>query len=107
MAIPISALAKTGASLIPSPTNNTLPFPTFLFKTSSNLFTLSLGNNSEYTSSIPISFATFSATSLLSPVSITVFLIPAFFNSTIASFTFSFISSEIIIFPLYSELIAI
>ena len=46
IAIPISALARTGASLIPSPTNKTFPFADFLFSISSTLLTLSLGNNS-------------------------------------------------------------
>ena len=47
MAIPMSALARTGASLMPSPTNTSLPFDdldAMIFSTSS---TLSPGSSSE------------------------------------------------------------
>ena len=44
IAIPMSALVKTGASLMPSPANITLPLEFVI--SSSNLFTLSSGKSS-------------------------------------------------------------
>ena len=84
MAIPTSALASTGASLIPSPTNKSLPFSDFAamsFSTSSTLFS---GSSSACTSSKPSALPTRSATALLSPVSITV-LMPLAFKPRIAA----------------------
>ena len=99
IAIPISASASTGASFIPSPTNTSFPFSVFVFINSSTFSTFPSGNSSVYTSSSPSSFPTVSPTSFLSPVSITVFLIPFFFNSCIAIFESSFILSAIRIYP--------
>ena len=95
MAIPISALVRTGASLIPSPTNASFSLPDFAARSSSTFVTLSPGSNSLYISSIPRLPATSSATRFASPVNITVFFTPAFFNSASASFACGFITSEI------------
>ena len=87
--IPTSALAKTGESFIPSPTNATFDFSSFLFIISSNALYLSCGNISDFIFCIPISFPVFSAICLLSPVNIFV-LIPSAFSSFIVSTTPSF-----------------
>ena len=106
MAIPISALASTGASFTPSPTKASLPFLLDAFKSFSTSLTFPNGSNSEWTSSILTFSPTFSAVFLLSPVSITVFLTPAFFRFIKASTAFSLILSEITILPLNSPFIA-
>ena len=106
IAIPISARVNTGASLIPSPTKASLSFSAFVESSSSTFDTLSAGSNSLYTSSIPSDCATWSATRFASPVSITVFSTPAFFNSAITSFECGFNISEITICPAYSPSIA-
>ena len=95
IAIPISALESTGASLIPSPTKASFSLLPFLASSSSTFATLSPGKSSLYTSSIPSSAATESATVLESPVSIIVPFIPAFFNAFIAAGEVGFILSEI------------
>ena len=95
IAAPTSAPASTGASLIPSPTNITAPWLSLIFFNSDNL---SCGSNFACTSSIPVSFATASALSCASPVSIAV-MIPCFFTAAIASFASSFTVSEITMFP--------
>ena len=46
IAIPMSARANTGASLIPSPTKASLPFVDFCENNSSSFSTLSAGNSS-------------------------------------------------------------
>ena len=99
MAIPISARESTGASLMPSPTNASFPFPVFFFSSSSTSDTLSAGRSSACTSSMPRSSATCSATFLESPVSMTVFSTPAFFRAMTASFAWGFSISEITICP--------
>ena len=99
MAIPISALERTGASLIPSPTKASFPLSIFCSRSSSTLATLSPGRSSAYTSSIPRSAATCSATFRESPVSMTVFSIPAERSARIASFACGFSTSEITICP--------
>ena len=86
IAIPISALESTGASLIPSPTNASFFFDFLCSNSSSTLETLSAGSNSLYTASIFNSLATASATFFASPVSITVLRTPAFLSSSIACF---------------------
>ena len=101
MAIPISALDNTGASLIPSPTNASFSFSDFCSRSSSTFATLSAGRSSLYTSPIPNSSATLSATRFISPVSITVLVMPAFFRSLTASFACGFNLSEIRICPAY------
>ena len=107
IAIPMSASVKTGASFIPSPTNASFPFGDFVFSNSSTFCTLSVGNNSVYTLSIPTSFATLSPTSFLSPVNIIVCFISFFFSSSIVCFASSFILSAIKIYPVYFPFIAI
>ena len=72
-----------------------------MFNNSSTFATLSAGNNSEYILSILISFATLSAASFLSPVSITILLTPSFLSISIAFLLSSFISSVIAILPIY------
>ena len=90
--IPISALAKTGLSLIPSPTYATFFSVILLSNTFSNSLYLSCGSISDFTSSMFTSFAIRVATSFLSPVSIFVF-IPNSFNCLIVSLASDFISS--------------
>ena len=46
MAIPMSAIASTGASFIPSPTNANFPFSEHVFSNSSTFSTLPSGNSS-------------------------------------------------------------
>ncbi|MNI52498.1 hypothetical protein D3C73_1072880 [compost metagenome] len=71
IAIPISALAKAGASFIPSPTIATFK-PLFCsLSTSCALFS---GKTSAITVSIPTCFAIASAVFLLSPVNIATFI---------------------------------
>ena len=107
IAIPISANVSTGASFIPSPTNASFPFSVFVFSNSSTFSTFPSGSNSVYTLSNPISFATYSPTSFLSPVSITVCFMLFFFNSSIVFLASSFILSDINIYPENFWLIAI
>ena len=49
IAIPISVLERTGATLIPTPTKANYYLLLFRFNNSSTLVTLSSGNNSLYT----------------------------------------------------------
>ena len=106
MAIPISARDSTGASLMPSPTKASLPRDLFCSKSSSTIRTLSAGISSLRTSSIPNSLATCSATLRLSPESMTVFWIPAFFTARMVSLAWALIRSEMTMWPWYSPLIA-
>ena len=94
MAIPISALVRAGASLIPSPTMATLPF-SFSFR-----ITLSLpsGRTPAMTSSTPASFPTVFAVRSLSPVSMTTW-IPMFWSSRIACGLSSLIISATAMMP--------
>ena len=98
IAIPISLLARTGASLIPSPTKATTWSLPINF---SNCVTLSCGNKSLYTWSIPILEAISRATVEWSPVSITVFETCAFFKSWIPGIVDSLITSATTICPKY------
>ena len=101
--IPTSALASTGESFIPSPTNATLPFSSLYFSNSfSNSEYFSFGSISYLTSFIPSSLPISRAVSLVSPVNIFV-IIPLAFNSCIASFVPCFISSFSIIAPISSS----
>ena len=77
IAIPTSALASTGASFMPSPTNASVAPAGFSERNCSTAETLSCGNNSERYSSIPRRDAISAATSSLSPVSITTRETPA------------------------------
>ena len=107
IAIPISARDSTGASFIPSPTKATASLLDDLEAISSSILsTLSPGRSSLYTSSIPMLFATSFAVVLLSPVSITVFLMPSAFSFDIASIVSSFTRSETTIYPAYLPSIA-
>mmetsp|Transcript_18096 Transcript_18096/g.39922 ORF Transcript_18096/g.39922 Transcript_18096/m.39922 type:complete len:251 (+) Transcript_18096:415-1167(+) len=72
IAIPTSAAARAGASLIPSPTIPTPPFPAPAFS-SWTMSTFIPGNKDALASSIPTAEATAAAAPLLSPVSITSF----------------------------------
>ncbi len=107
IATPMSALAKTGASLIPSPTKTSFPLGLFSSKSLSTRSTLSLGRSSKCTSSTPSFAATSLAVASWSPVSITVFLIPFSLRLAIAVAASSFISSAISIYPAYPSSIAI
>ena len=81
---PILAVAKLGASLIPSPTIITV-CPSFINFLISSVF--SAGKTPATTSLIPTSSATFLLVITLSPVNI-ITLFPAFFNLQITSFIF-------------------
>ena len=85
IAIPMSARVNTGASFMPSPTKARFSFSDFMERSFSTSDTLSPGSNSLCTSSTPRSAATCLATLSASPVSMIVFLTPAFFSSAIAS----------------------
>ena len=98
IAMPISALASTGASLMPSPTKATLSFGDFFEAIISSTFaTLSAGSSSACTSSTESFEATWSAAAFASPVSITVFVTPFFLSSRIACAECSLMTSEITI----------
>ena len=99
IAIPISALESTGASLIPSPTKASFSFAVFFARSSSTFVTLSAGRSSLYTRSTPSSPATCCATLSISPVSMTVSLMPCFLRFAIASFDVGFGTSAIRICP--------
>ena len=101
IAIPISALESTGASLIPSPTNASTSFLSLLPRSFSTSSTLSAGRSSLLTTSMPSSLPTASATFLASPVSITTLLTPAFFNDLTACADVGLTTSDIIIQPAY------
>ena len=103
MAMPMSALASTGASLIPSPTKAKV-FPGCLRPSnSSTLATLSPGSRLPYTWVIPSFSATAFPTSSLSPVSITKFTTPFFVKFFKASGTSSRTASEMTIAPKYPD----
>ena len=99
IAMPTSALASTGASLIPSPTNTSLPFSLFSFSKSSTQSTLSAGRSSVYARSRPRRPATFLPTASASPVSMTVLRIPEDLRFLIAAAASALISSSITIQP--------
>ena len=102
IAIPTSDLANAGESFIPSPTKATLAtFTGFPFCKFDTICSLCCGKTSEYTFFIPTCFAISFATTLLSPVIITV-LIPNEFNNVIAFFESSFIVSATAINPISS-----
>ena len=102
MAIPTSALARTGASLIPSPVNASfLPSGTAETNLSTSA-TLPSGSRPALYSSTPVLAATSAATSFLSPVSITVFLTPLDFSAMTAAAASSLILSETTMCPAYS-----
>ncbi|MNJ57131.1 hypothetical protein D3C77_527090 [compost metagenome] len=95
MATPTSALAKTGVSLIPSPTNaifSLLDFWRSIFSSSS---TLCCGSSSDRTSSTPSFLPTASPTALISPVNMKTFFTPRFFSEWIACAESSLTSSAI------------
>ena len=106
MAMPMSARVSTGASLMPSPTNASLPFPAPLSCVSSRSFstsaTLSWGRSCARNSSMPSSFATAAATSARSPVSMTVFFTPAARKAATASAASGFTTSAMTMCPMYS-----
>ena len=101
MAIPISALESTGASLIPSPTNASFSFSPLAAMSFSTSSTLSPGRSSLLTSSTPSSLPTASATFFASPVSITTFSTPAALRPRMASFAFGLTTSDMRIYPAY------
>ncbi len=89
MAMPTSAAARAGASLIPSPIMATLWPPAF---SSRIFFSLSWGRTSATTSAMPSCLRTASAVLLLSPVSITTRM-PIFWNFRMATSEEGLISS--------------
>ena len=98
MAIPTSALASEGASLIPSPMNTVVPFDSVMI--SSSFEVLSAGRSSDSKRSSPNSFDIDSATDLPSPVSMQA-LNPIPFSLSTASRDSSFRESEISMWPAY------
>ncbi len=94
IAIPISALVKAGASLIPSPTITT--FPCFFRERMARSFPS--GSTPAITSSTPARFAIAFAVRSLSPVSITT-RIPICFNSSTAILLSSFKTSATAMIP--------
>ena len=106
MAMPMSALDSTGASLMPSPTKASFSFSGFSSSRRSTWATLSPGSSSAQTSSTFNSFATCCATRLASPVSITVFFTPAAFSASMAAGEVGLIRSEITMCPAYSPAMA-
>ena len=99
MAMPISALDSTGASLMPSPTKASFPLPDRASSSFSTWATLSAGSSSLNTWSIPKSEATCSATALASPVSITVLSTPAERRAEMACLEPGFTTSETTMCP--------
>ena len=99
IAIPTSARAKTGASLMPSPIKAKVCFSSVDLSNASTFSTLSPGNNSLHTSSTPNCFPTASPTDFLSPVNITTSFTPAAFISSIAALASGLISSEMRMVP--------
>ena len=93
MAMPTSARARQGASLIPSPINTSLP------AICSSCSSFSWGKSWAWYSSRFNSFATDAATASLSPVSITVFCTPSAFSSRRAAAASAFTLSAIRIEP--------
>ena len=106
IAIPTSALASTGASFIPSPTNITDLFVTLLLTISSSFATLSVGSSCVYILSIPILLATSFVGFSWSPVSIIIFF-TSFFFFHIAFSVSGFSSSDSVIYPTNSPFFAI
>ena len=106
IAIPTSARANTGASLIPSPTKAIVSSVFFSLMRRSMWLTLSAGSNSAKYSVTLVCSATCSTTSLLSPLNITVLLTPNCFKASIAFTASAFSWSEITIWPAYSPSIA-
>ena len=105
IATPISALERTGASLIPSPTNARFSFAPFSPRSLSTCATLSAGRSSLCISSRPSSVPTRCAVLAVSPVSITVFMPPAL-RPAIASFDVGLTTSDMVIQPAYTPSIA-
>ena len=97
IAMPTSARANTGASLIPSPTKAIVSSAFFSAMRRSTCFTLSVGSSSAWYSVTFVCSATCSTTSLLSPLSITVLLTPNCFRDSIAFTASAFNWSEITI----------
>ncbi len=100
IATPISALAKAGASFMPSPTNTTLPLEVLFPWAASTMATFWWGRSSACTSSILRAFAASSAALWLSPVSIIVLLTPSALRSLMAAAASSFISSDTTTLPI-------
>ena len=102
MAIPTSARASTGASLMPSPTKTVFSLSVSVFKMFSIMLTLSAGRSSEWHSSMHSFCATSSPTSRRSPVSMTVFFTPSSFREPMASCESSLMMSATTIWPTYT-----
>ncbi|MPN46601.1 hypothetical protein SDC9_194192 [bioreactor metagenome] len=99
IAIPISALARTGASLMPSPTKASFLSDGFSLSSASSFSTFWSGSSCVYTSSKPSFFAIASPIPALSPVSMTVLRIPLAFSPLIAVELSCLISSAMTIVP--------
>ena len=94
MAIPTSALANTGASLMPSPTKASEAFSSRRSRSCCMQSTFSSGSNCVWHSSMPSCRATSSPTSFRSPVSNTVWATPICRRLSTASLASSFTLSE-------------
>ncbi len=106
MATPISALARTGASLMPSPTKARRSLPTFLERRRSTWATLSCGRSWACTSSTPRAAAACAAARRLSPVSMTTRFTPAARSPSTALRAVGLITSEIRRYPAYTPFTA-
>ena len=96
------ALARTGASLIPSPYKYQLTLRRFGLNELFHLIHLIPGQKSGMHLSVrPIWDATYSAVSLRSPVSMTIRFTPSAFSPLIQAAASSFTSSAISIYPRY------
>ena len=100
MAMPTSALASTGASLMPSPTKASFA-PLCSRRSTSSTFWA--GSSSARRSSTPSSFATASATFCRSPVSSTLCFTPRRFSAAMASRASGFSWSLMTMWPRYSR----
>ena len=101
IAMPTSARFNTGASFMPSPTKARPLFSPFSPSNRSTSATLSAGRSSELYSSMPSCFATSSATSRRSPVSMTTRFTPIVFSFAMASRLSAFTLSFITMYPAY------
>ena len=102
MAMPMSARASTGASLIPSPTKARSRPSLRSFSSRSTCRTLSAGSSWLWTSSTPSWDATCRAAASASPVSITVFSTPSAFRPRMAWAACSLTTSPRRIHPAYT-----
>ena len=107
MAMPTSARVSTGASLMPSPTKASLPFPAPCAWVSSSSFSTSVdlvlrAAAARGTRRCPAPSPRRAATSARSPVSMTVFFTPAARKAATASAASGLTTSAMTMWPMYS-----